>query len=75
VLPKPVARCRYFHRSLNPKKLIECRFSSLPPKTSLQSLLKKLKLPARPSIPGLRPMIERDVPEVHQLLMDYLRSK
>ncbi|RYY86067.1 hypothetical protein EON63_06430 [archaeon] len=23
VLPKPVARCRYFHRSLNPKKLVE----------------------------------------------------
>jgi glycylpeptide N-tetradecanoyltransferase len=25
VLPKPVARCRYYHRSLNPKKLIEAR--------------------------------------------------
>ena len=25
VLPKPVARCRYWHRSLNPKKLIEVR--------------------------------------------------
>lgn len=23
VLPKPVGRCRYYHRSLNPKKLIE----------------------------------------------------
>ena len=23
VLPKPVARCRYWHRNLNPKKLIE----------------------------------------------------
>ena len=23
VLPKPVAECRYYHRSLNPKKLIE----------------------------------------------------
>jgi glycylpeptide N-tetradecanoyltransferase len=23
VLPKPVACCRYYHRSLNPKKLIE----------------------------------------------------
>jgi glycylpeptide N-tetradecanoyltransferase len=75
VLPKPVARCRYFHRSLDPKKLIECRFSSLPPKTSLQSHLKKLKLPARPSIPGLRPMIDSDVPEVQRLLSDYLQSK
>ena len=23
VLPRPVGRCRYYHRSLNPKKLIE----------------------------------------------------
>ena len=23
VLPRPVGRCRYWHRSLNPKKLIE----------------------------------------------------
>ena len=23
VLPKPIATCRYWHRSLNPKKLIE----------------------------------------------------
>jgi glycylpeptide N-tetradecanoyltransferase len=26
VLPKPVGRCRYWHRSLNPKKLIEVFF-------------------------------------------------
>jgi hypothetical protein len=25
VLPRPVGRCRYWHRSLNPKKLIEVR--------------------------------------------------
>jgi hypothetical protein len=29
VLPKPVAVCRYWHRSLNPKKLIDVGFSSL----------------------------------------------
>lgn len=29
VLPKPVASCRYWHRSLNPKKLIEVGFSAL----------------------------------------------
>lgn len=29
VLPRPVCGCRYWHRSLNPKKLIEVRFSSL----------------------------------------------
>eukprot|EP00882_Tetradesmus_deserticola_P012009 GHRQ01012711.1.p1 GENE.GHRQ01012711.1~~GHRQ01012711.1.p1 ORF type:complete len:296 (+),score=106.08 GHRQ01012711.1:156-1043(+) len=29
VLPRPVCACRYWHRSLNPKKLIEVGFSSL----------------------------------------------
>jgi glycylpeptide N-tetradecanoyltransferase len=29
VLPRPVCSCRYWHRSLNPKKLIEVGFSSL----------------------------------------------
>lgn len=29
LLPKPVATCRYYHRSLNPKKLIDVGFSRL----------------------------------------------
>jgi glycylpeptide N-tetradecanoyltransferase len=29
VLPKPVAKCRYWHRSINPKKLVEIRFTSM----------------------------------------------
>ena len=29
VLPKPVATCQYWHRSLNPKKLIDIGFSRL----------------------------------------------
>eukprot|EP00900_Chrysochromulina_parva_P025526 jgi/Chrpa1/7607/Chrysochromulina_OHIO_Genome00003646-RA len=29
VLPKPVAKCRYWHRSLNPKKLIEFKIAPL----------------------------------------------
>jgi hypothetical protein len=29
LIPKPVATCRYYHRSLNPKKLIEVNFSRL----------------------------------------------
>lgn len=29
VLPTPLATCRYWHRSLNPKKLIEVGFSKL----------------------------------------------
>jgi glycylpeptide N-tetradecanoyltransferase len=29
IIPKPFATCRYWHRSLNPKKLIEIGFSRL----------------------------------------------
>ena len=29
LLPKPVATAQYWHRSLNPKKLIEVQFSRL----------------------------------------------
>ena len=32
VIPTPIAETRYYHRSLNPKKLIEVGFSSLGPK-------------------------------------------
>eukprot|EP01039_Chlorochromonas_danica_P008336 gene8335-9189_t len=74
VLPKPVARCRYNHRSLNPKKLIEVRFSSLPPRTTLADHLKQLKLPKKP-VNRLQPMASEDVPGVHALLTDYLAKK
>merc|ERR1712183_259802 len=30
VIPKPIARNRYWHRSLNPKKLVDIGFSSIP---------------------------------------------
>lgn len=75
VLPKPVGKCRYFHRSLNPKKLVEVRFSSLPPKMTMANLIKSLKLPNRPSTNNLRAMTVEDVPQVHNLLNNYLSSK
>lgn len=40
VLPTPIARCRYWHRSLNPKKLIDIGFSKL----SVAHLLSLLKI-------------------------------
>ena len=30
VLPTPVATCRYYHRSLDPKKLVEVGFNRIP---------------------------------------------
>ena len=40
VLPKPVGTCRYWHRSLNPKKLIEVKFSHLSKNMTMQRHIK-----------------------------------
>ena len=72
MLPKPVAVCRYWHRSLNPKKLVEVGFSSLAPRMTLARTIKLYKLPSTPATPGLRPMRESDAPAVAALLNAYL---
>ncbi|KAG7397435.1 glycylpeptide N-tetradecanoyltransferase [Phytophthora boehmeriae] len=72
VLPMPVAQCRYFHRSLNPKKLIEVGFSPLPPTMTLAQTIKALKVPSQTTTPGFRPMERTDVPQVARLLKEYL---
>ncbi|KAK9815469.1 hypothetical protein WJX72_004194 [[Myrmecia] bisecta] len=72
VLPKPVAECRYWHRSLDPKKLIHVGFSRLQPRMTMARTLKLYKLPTEPQTPGIRPLQKRDVPQVTRLLTQYL---
>ncbi|GLV38320.1 N-myristoyl transferase [Carabus blaptoides fortunei] len=72
VLPKPVGTCRYWHRSLNPKKLIEVKFSHLSRNMTMQRTLKLYKLPDQPKTPGFRKMTVADVPKAHMLLKEYL---
>ncbi|PSC70746.1 Glycylpeptide N-tetradecanoyltransferase 1 [Micractinium conductrix] len=72
LLPKPVAECQYWHRSLNPKKLIGVGFSRLAPRMTMARTLKLYKLPDVPQTPGLRQMEAKDVPQVTQLLNSYL---
>ncbi|MFT7799095.1 glycylpeptide N-tetradecanoyltransferase 1-like [Arapaima gigas] len=74
VLPKPVGTCRYWHRSLNPRKLIEVKFSHLSRNMTMQRTMKLYRLPETPKTPGLRPMTRQDVPVVHALLQQYLRQ-
>eukprot|EP01038_Epipyxis_sp_PR26KG_P004696 gene4696-6594_t len=75
VLPKPIARCRYNHRTLNAKKLVEVKFTVVPQKSTLANMIKDLKLPAHPVNKKLRPMTPQDVPGVHRLINDYLKEK
>ncbi|XP_051523434.1 glycylpeptide N-tetradecanoyltransferase 1b isoform X3 [Myxocyprinus asiaticus] len=64
----------YWHRSLNPRKLIELNFSSLTRNMTLQRALKLNKLPQTTKTVGLRPMTVEDVPMVHCLLREHLQT-
>lgn len=67
-IPRPVSSCRYYHRSLNPKKLVEIGFSRLAPRMTLARTIKLYKTLDQPKTPGLREMTESDIPGVHELL-------
>ncbi|KAK8940101.1 Glycylpeptide N-tetradecanoyltransferase 1 [Platanthera guangdongensis] len=72
VLPTPISTCQYWHRSLNPKKLIEVGFSRLGARMTMSRTIRLYKLPPSPVIPGFRKMEIRDVPAVTSLLRVYL---
>jgi glycylpeptide N-tetradecanoyltransferase len=54
VVPKPIASATYWHRSLNPKKLIDVGFSHLGPRMTMQRTLKLYRLPDVRFAPPLR---------------------
>lgn len=70
-LPKPISTVRYFHRSLNPRKLIEARFSELGEGVTIEKLAKFNRLPNKPFL-NISVMTEDDVPAVKILLGLYL---
>ncbi|XP_031214081.1 glycylpeptide N-tetradecanoyltransferase 2 isoform X2 [Mastomys coucha] len=74
VLPKPVATCRYWHRSLNPRKLVEVKFSHLSRNMTLQRTMKLYRLPDVTKTSGLRPMEPKDIKGVRELINIYLKQ-
>lgn len=68
----PFAKTTYWHRNLNPKKLIDVGFSSLPQNQTMARYKKLLSLPDQPTLPGVRPMEPKDMDQVHKLLSEYL---
>ncbi|KAM7255581.1 hypothetical protein ACFE04_008479 [Oxalis oulophora] len=74
VLPTPVATCQYWHRSLNPKKLIDVGFSRLGTRMTMSRTIKLYKLPEATVTPGFRKMQLHDIPAVTRLLRTYLRQ-
>eukprot|EP01065_Artemidia_motanka_P029208 TRINITY_DN3528_c3_g1_i1.p1 TRINITY_DN3528_c3_g1~~TRINITY_DN3528_c3_g1_i1.p1 ORF type:complete len:484 (+),score=200.53 TRINITY_DN3528_c3_g1_i1:67-1452(+) len=79
VLPTPIGRCQYWHRSLNPQKLVQIKFSSIPRKYNafkrpIDQMKKHYSLPENPKIEGLKPMGKKDVKHVRALLEEYLKK-
>ncbi|RWW78724.1 hypothetical protein BHE74_00013038 [Ensete ventricosum] len=72
VLPTPTTTCRYWHRTLNPKKLIDVGFSRLGARMTMSRTIRLYKLPESTVTPGFRKMELRDVPAVTRLLRQYL---
>lgn len=73
-IPTPITQARYYHRSLNPKKLIEIKFSSLPPNQTISRMVKLFRVSEEPKTPGVREMKAKDVSQVTKLLQEYLNK-
>eukprot|EP00581_Thalassiosira_minuscula_P001662 CAMPEP_0183740668 /NCGR_PEP_ID=MMETSP0737-20130205/60205_1 /TAXON_ID=385413 /ORGANISM="Thalassiosira miniscula, Strain CCMP1093" /LENGTH=499 /DNA_ID=CAMNT_0025975795 /DNA_START=35 /DNA_END=1534 /DNA_ORIENTATION=+ len=73
-LPGHVAQCRYYHRTLDAKKLVEIGFTRIPPRMTMARMQKNYKLPATTSLTNLRPMTKEDVPAAHKLVVKYLEK-
>lgn len=72
LLPTPVTTAQYWHRTLNPKKLIDVGFSKLSERMTMSRAVKLYKLPNSTTTPGFRKMEKQDVPAVTRLLRSYL---
>ncbi len=59
---------RYWHRSLNPKKLIDVKFSHLARNMTMQRTLKLYRLPEETKTPGFRTLELKDIEQAYRLL-------
>ncbi|CAF0803508.1 unnamed protein product [Adineta steineri] len=74
VLPGIVSKCRYWHRSLNVKKLVSVQFSHVGRNMTLQRMQKLYRLPEATQIKGFREMRHADIPRAFALLSQYLKK-
>lgn len=73
----PIARpsahlCRYYHRNLNPPKLVDIGFAALPRNSTMSRMIRQYAVPEQPRLPGFREMVASDVPQVGDLLRRFL---
>lgn len=73
-LPKPLGTAKYFHRSLNVKKLIEVGFSSLNTRLTMSRAIKLYRVDEELSMQKLRKLEKKDIPSLLKLLNSYLEK-
>lgn len=72
LIPRPVCKAQYYHRSLSPRKLIAIGFSYLPRRMTMTQAVLRAKVRDTISIPGFRPFDpKRDAKVVSKLLNRY----
>ncbi|SIO73350.1 glycylpeptide N-tetradecanoyltransferase [Babesia microti strain RI] len=73
IIPTPIATCRYWHRPLDIRKLVQVGFSGLGNRMTMSMAIRIYKLPEE--VPKyFRPMQKKDVPQIHKLLCNYLQK-
>ncbi|GJN88755.1 hypothetical protein Rhopal_001723-T1 [Rhodotorula paludigena] len=70
-LPTPFSRCQYYHRNLNPAKLVKVGFSAVPRNSTVARMAAHYRVPTETSIPGLRELEKRDLKQASRLLRAY----
>jgi glycylpeptide N-tetradecanoyltransferase len=73
LLPTPISKCRYYHRSLDWDHLYRNGFGQLPTGSTAMRQRLRYKLPRSTVLPGFRPMEKRDILAVKRLLQNYLQ--
>ncbi|GAA5822610.1 hypothetical protein JCM11251_004315 [Rhodosporidiobolus azoricus] len=71
-LPTPVTRCQYYHRNLNPAKLVKLGFSAVPRNSTVARMATYYRVPGETTIPGLREIEKRDLKQASRLIRAYL---
>ena len=73
-ITKPIGVAQYWHRPLNPKKLIAVGFSHMPQHTTMTGVMRLYKTLEQPATPGIVAMEPKHVPGVTRLLRAYLQT-
>ncbi|KPV75833.1 uncharacterized protein RHOBADRAFT_35600, partial [Rhodotorula graminis WP1] len=70
-LPTPFSRCQYYHRNLNPAKLVKLGFSAVARNSTVARMVNHYRVPGETTIPGLRELEKRDLKQASRLMRAY----